>query len=86
MGGDLCGRAFSRIAGVSYQNDFMRRCSWCGTRWLQQYWEIDTPETAYEEFGERYEVWTVLDERDVALIENAVSSGGFLSQDHFLNA
>lgn len=84
VGGELCNRAFRRVSGASYQNDIMHRCPGCGTRWLQQYWEIDTSDTAYEEFGERYEVWTALEGRDVAVVENAVATGALLSHDQFL--
>lgn len=89
LGEDLHRRAIDRmdVAGpeksLSYQNDLMHVCPNCGTRWLQQYWEIDTPETAYEEFGERYVAWTALDDSDVALIENALSTGVLLPQDQF---
>ncbi len=81
IGDELKDRAFARV--TSYQSDLLYRCGSCGTAWLQQYWEVDTPETAFEEFGERFWQWTALTRRDVAEIEEAVKARSPLPHDRF---
>lgn len=89
VGEDLHRRAIAHFEpreaghGVSYQNDFLHRCPLCRTAWLHQYWEIDTPETAFEEFGIRYAEWTRLSEAEVMEICCALESGDLLPQDRF---
>lgn len=68
---------------VSYQNDMLYRCPACGTVWLSQFWEIDTPETQYEEWGITSKVRTPLASEDLVVIEDAISSGDRLAHDTF---
>jgi hypothetical protein len=81
VGDELRDRAFVRIC--FYQTDLLHVCAECEAVWLQQYWEIDTPETMLKEFGERYEVWTVLTRADVALIDVALDTGILLVHERF---
>ncbi len=74
--------AFERI--TFYQYDELLVCPACGDHWLSQYWEIDTPETALEEFGERYRNWTRVSPQGVQLIEETIKSGELLRHDHFM--
>ncbi len=60
---------------LSYQNDFLRRCPACGTTWLSQFWEVDTPETAYEEWGLTYVARTALTTEQVQMIDQAILTG-----------
>jgi hypothetical protein len=93
-GGDLSGLArlvieapthVSEANGrVTYQNDFVYQCTACEALWLQQYWEVDTPETAMEEFGHRYQRILPLSSRQVALIRAAVRSGRKLAHNQFM--
>jgi hypothetical protein len=55
---ELIGRLIERIhydrtrySGVFYENAFITRCPECGTLWLEQYWELETPETTLAEWG-----------------------------------
>jgi hypothetical protein len=68
---------------LSYQNDFLYRCSACATIWLSQFWEIDTPETALEEWGITYRTRVALTAEDVMLIEETRESGRLLPHDTF---
>lgn len=78
---ELRDRAFQRV--TFYQNDLLYRCPLCGTAWLHQYWEIDTPETALDEFGERHWEWIALTDDDVAEIEQAEDASRPLAHDRF---
>jgi hypothetical protein len=69
---------------VGYQNDLVYKCKECSACWLLQYWEVDTPETAYEEFGYRYWRTLPLSDAQVALIRVAVKSGKKLPHDQFV--
>lgn len=69
---------------VGYQNDFVYKCKKCGALWLLQYWEVDTPETEYQEFGHRYRRTLPLSNAQVALIRVAVKSGKKLPHDQFV--
>jgi hypothetical protein len=93
-GGDLSGlgrvvvqspTCLTEVDGqVGYQNDFVYKCKECSAWWLLQYWEVDTPETAYEEFGHRYHRALPLSAAQVALIRVAVRSGKKLPHDQFV--
>jgi hypothetical protein len=68
---------------VTYQNDFVYQCTACQAFWLQQYWEVDTPETAYDEFGHRYVRVLPLSLQQVALIRTTLEAGGKLPHNQF---
>lgn len=70
-------------ARVTYMNDFVYQCETCQAFWLQQYWEVDTPETELEEFGDRYQRVLPLTAEQVATIRRALASGGKLPHDSF---
>jgi hypothetical protein len=68
---------------VTYQNDFIYRCSACHALWLQQYWEVDTPERQYQELGHRHSRVFPLSEEQVLFVRAALKSGRKLSHDQF---
>jgi hypothetical protein len=68
---------------LTYQNDFVYRCAVCGTTWLQQYWEVDTPETFLNEWGHRHARVTPLTDSEVSAIRAALKSGQKLRHDEF---
>lgn len=68
---------------TTYQNDLLHQCTSCGAMWLQQYWECDTPETEFEEFGVRHWSWSLLDAGQVSAIDSALDSGQLLPHGHF---
>ena len=89
VGDDLHRRAFAHFDPpehhwrTSYQSDVLYRCPACGTMWLHQYWEIDTPETALEEWGLRNYEWTCLTSNAVEEIGQALLSGVLIPQNRF---
>jgi hypothetical protein len=70
---------------LTYQNDFVYRCAVCGTTWLQQYWEVDTPETMRRdpEWGHRHWREIPLTDAEVSAIRAALKSGQKLRHDEF---
>ena len=94
LGGDLSGLQRRVIQAptqldeanghVTYQNDFVYQCTACRAFWLQQYWEVVTPEAAYEEFGHRYVRVLPLSLQQVALIRTTLESGGKLPHNQFV--
>lgn len=89
VGGDLHLVVFDRYEPdapdqqPTYQNDFLVQCRECATFWLEQYWEYDTPELQFEEFGVRNRAWIALTAQDLAEIDSARASGRLLPQNHF---
>jgi hypothetical protein len=89
VGGELHRAAFAHYSPpedgwrTSYQNDLLFRCPKCGTAWLLQYWEIETPDTEFEEWGIRNSEWTRLTAEDVTEINSALASGTLLPQVRF---
>jgi len=72
-------------ASIFYENSFVHRCKKCKTLWLSQYWEIDTPDRKYEEFGNRNWRLTVISSEDLALIKSAIKAGRKLDHDCFVD-
>lgn len=68
---------------TSYQNDYLTQCDHCGSRWLHQFWEVETSDTEFEEHGVAYARWTELSDEDLAAIELAAESGERLAHNHF---
>jgi hypothetical protein len=71
---------------VSYQNDFVYRCAVFGATWLEQYWEVDTPETEAQEWGIRHWREIPLTDAQVSAIRAALKSGQKLRHDEFANS
>lgn len=89
-GGPLLGGAIERArydkdvyTYVSYESAAIQRCPACGTRWLVQYWELESAETEFEEWGERHWAVSPLDYEDVAIILAAQTTGQPLPHDYF---
>ena len=66
-----------------YQYDRVDRCKLCGRAWLRQYWEFDTEETQFEEWGERNWFQCQLSDDDLREIEAAVAAGTPLAHARF---
>ena len=75
--------AWSKWAKTTHQSDVLYRCPACGTMWLHQHWNIDSPETALEERGRRNYEWTCLTSDAVEEIGQALSSGALIPQNRF---
>ena len=69
---------------ISYRNDNVFRCRECQGLWLRQYWEVDTPDRAFEEFGYRHWRSTPLSERQLSVIRSALKAGRKLSHNRFV--
>lgn len=69
---------------VTYQNDFVYECKECHALWLQQYWEVETPETTFREFGHRYVRVLPISSSQVEDIWAAIRSARKLSHDEFV--
>lgn len=74
--------------GVSYRNDSVKRCAACGTHWLNQFWEVDSEETKYMEWGITYRTVTPLSPAEAAKIRTALETheldhGGFRDRRYY---
>ncbi len=72
-------------ASIFYENCFVYRCKKCKGLWLSQYWEIDTPERKFEEFGQRNRRLTAISNDDLALIKSAIKAKRKLDHDCFFD-
>lgn len=73
-----------RYSRAMYENAHITRCRECRTMWLEQYWELErVGADVWNEWGDRYWALTPMEEDDLAVIEEAQSSGRLLPHDRF---